>query len=115
MSWETFKCPVATDGGRAGPTGGNGDGSPLTRGNLSVSIPLMGRSNRELGNEQYRVARWGRCHHHRDSQPGGLCLSETGGRVMLPPLSKEKNMNSIVWLVGAVVIVIAVLSFVGIA
>lgn len=78
----------------------------------------MMRNARELGkNEQHRLARRSRRYRNRGPEPDRSFLITRAIRthILVILQTLEGNMNSIVWLVGAVVIVLAVLSFVGIA
>lgn len=78
----------------------------------------MMRNARELGkNEQHRLARGSRRYRNCGPEPDRSFLITRAIRapILVILQTLEGNMNSIVWLVGAVVIVLAVLSFVGIA
>jgi len=69
-------------------------------------------------NVQYRLVGWGSRHRYRCSQARRLCLISGAIPQITSRLParrvKETKMNSIIWLVGAVVIVLAILSFIGI-
>jgi len=62
---------------------------------------------------QHRLVGWRRRHRHRRLESRRFCLSLQAVRRFDTKIEKERNMNSIIWLVGAVVIVLAILSFVG--
>jgi hypothetical protein len=75
--------------------------------NLFGASPFnLPRATGESHVQHRLVSRRGR-HRDRRSEPGWFRL------ILNVSIHKEKDMNSIVWLVGAVVIVLAILSFVG--